>query len=60
MFFHRSPVSGTKERLCRQNEGSRAPGNTFDADEFGDCLPIVIRHGSPTLRGSAADAVFAV
>jgi hypothetical protein len=60
MFFQRSPVSGTKQRLCRQNKGSRATGDSFGADEFSDGHAIVIRHGSLPLRGSAADAVFAV
>jgi hypothetical protein len=60
MFFQRSPVSSTKQRLCRQNESSRAPGDSFGADEFSDGHAIVIRHGSLPLRGSAADAVFAV
>jgi hypothetical protein len=36
MFFQRSPVSGTKQRLCRQNESSRATGDSFGADEFSD------------------------
>src|SRR3954463_7179069 len=58
MFFQRSPVSGTKQRLCRQNEGSRATGDPFGADEFSDGNAIVIRHSSLPLRGSAADAVF--
>ena len=60
MFFQRGPVSGTKQRLCRQNKGSRATGDSFAADEFGDGHAIVIRHSSLPLRGSAADAVFAV
>jgi hypothetical protein len=38
MFFQRSPVSGTKQRLCRQNEGSRATGDSFGADEFSDAF----------------------
>jgi hypothetical protein len=60
MFFQRSPVSGPKQRLCWQNEGSRATGDSFGADEFSDGHAIVIRHSSLPLRGSAADAVFAV
>jgi hypothetical protein len=44
--------------LCRQNEGSRATGDSFGADEFSDGHAIVIRHSSLPLRGSAADAVF--
>jgi hypothetical protein len=54
MFFQRSPVGGTKQRLCRQNEGSRATGDSFGADEFSDGHAIVIRHSSippPRLRG---------
>jgi hypothetical protein len=57
MFFQRSPVSGTKQRLCRQNEGSRATGNSFGADEFSHGHTIVTRHSS---LPCAADAVFAV
>ena len=48
------PVGGTKQRLCRQNEGSRATGDSFGADEFSDGHAIVIRHSSippPRLRG---------
>jgi hypothetical protein len=51
MFFQRSPVSGTKQRLGRQNACSGAPGNSFGADEFGDGHAIVIRHSSLPLRG---------
>ena len=46
MFFQRSPVSRTKQRLCRQNEGSRTTGDSFGADEFSDGHAIVIRHSS--------------
>ena len=54
MFFQRSPVSGTKQRLCRQDEGSRATGDSLGADKFSDGHAIVIRHSSippPRLRG---------
>jgi hypothetical protein len=58
MFFQGSPVSGTQQRLRRQDEGSRATGDSVGADEFSDGYAIVIRHSSFPLRGSAADAVF--
>jgi hypothetical protein len=51
MFFQRSPVIGTKQRLGRQNACSGPPGNSFGADEFGDGHAIVIRHSSLPLRG---------
>jgi hypothetical protein len=50
MFFQRSPVSGTKQRLGRRYAGSRAPGNSFGADKFRDGLAIVIVHRSLPLH----------
>jgi hypothetical protein len=57
MFFQRSPVSGTKQSLGRQNAGCRASGNSFGADKFRDGLAIV--HRSLPLHDSATSAVFA-
>jgi hypothetical protein len=59
MFFQRSPISGSKQRLGRQNAGSRAPGNSFGADKFRDGLAIVIVHRSLPLHDFVTSVVFA-
>jgi hypothetical protein len=57
MFFQRSAVSGTQQRLGRRNAGSRATGNSFGADKFRDGLAIVIVHRSLPLHDFATCAV---
>jgi hypothetical protein len=44
MFFQGSPVSGSKQRLGRQNAGGRAPGDSFGADEFRNGFAIIVVH----------------
>jgi hypothetical protein len=57
MFLKRSPISGSKQCLGRQNAGGRASGYSFGADEFRHGLVIV--HRLLPLHDFAISAVFA-
>jgi hypothetical protein len=47
VLFQRNPVSRSNQALGRQNACSWAPGNSLDADKFGNRLTIVLRHDPP-------------
>jgi len=44
MLFQRNPVNGTDQSVGWQNAGCWAPGDSLSADEFSDCIAIVISH----------------
>jgi hypothetical protein len=47
VLFQRNPVSRSNKALGRQNACSWAPGNSLDADKFGNRLTFVLRHDPP-------------
>ena len=49
VLFQRNPVGGSNQTLGRHKAGSRAAGNSFGADKFGDRVTIVLWHDPPGL-----------
>jgi hypothetical protein len=47
VLFQRNPVSRSNQTLGWQNACRWAPGNSLDADKFGNRLTIVLRHDPP-------------
>ena len=57
VLFQRNPVGGSNQTLGRHKAGSRAAGNSFGADKFGDRVTIVLWHDPPGLPRCVGRAI---